>query len=113
MPLLPSTLADWLARCEQLHPKEIDLGLHRVELVRDRLDLRFHTPLIAVAAQEKRTGWGEGYGPDKRNGEWEYAAFTPDLQRREVNLSGCFSCHLPRAAQDYTFSTWEYAATRR
>jgi dihydrofolate synthase/folylpolyglutamate synthase len=49
MPLLPSTLADWLARCEQLHPKEIDLGLHRVELVRDRLDLRFHTPLIAVA----------------------------------------------------------------
>lgn len=70
-------------------------------------------PLIAVAAQEKRTGWGEGYGPDKRNGEWEYAAFTPDLQRREVNLNGCFTCHLPRAAQDYTFSTWEYAATRR
>jgi dihydrofolate synthase/folylpolyglutamate synthase len=49
MPSLPSTLAGWLARCEQLHPKEIDLGLHRVELVRDRLGLHFHTPLIAVA----------------------------------------------------------------
>jgi hypothetical protein len=68
---------------------------------------------IAIAAQEKRTGWGVGYGPEKRNGEWEYAAFTPDLQPREVNLGPCFTCHLPRAAQDFTFSTWDYAQTRR
>ena len=46
---MPTTLAGWLARCEQLHPKEIDMGLNRVEQVRARLDLRFGTPLILVA----------------------------------------------------------------
>ncbi|MDL2338341.1 MAG: bifunctional tetrahydrofolate synthase/dihydrofolate synthase [Pseudomonadota bacterium] len=49
MPVLPTTLAGWLARCEQLHPKEIDMGLHRVEQVRARLDLKFDVPVIAVA----------------------------------------------------------------
>ncbi len=49
LPALPTTLADWLARCERLHPKEIDLGLHRVEQVRARLDLKFDVPVIAVA----------------------------------------------------------------
>ena len=49
MPSLPTTLAGWLARCEQLHPKEIDMGLHRVEQVRARLALTFEVPVIAVA----------------------------------------------------------------
>lgn len=70
-------------------------------------------PFIAIAAQQKRAGWGVGYAPDRRNGEWEYASFTPDLRLRDVNLSGCFACHLPRAAQDFTFTTWDYAQTRR
>jgi dihydrofolate synthase / folylpolyglutamate synthase len=46
---LPTTLADWLARCERLHPKEIDMTLERVLRVRDRLGLRFHAPVIEVA----------------------------------------------------------------
>lgn len=46
---LPRTLADWLARCERLHPKEIDMTLARVRRVKDRLDLRFDVPVIAVA----------------------------------------------------------------
>jgi hypothetical protein len=70
-------------------------------------------PIIAIGAQQKRRGWGEGYPPEKRNGEWEYASFTPDLQLRDVNLNGCFTCHLPLAARDYTFTTWDYAQTRR
>ena len=49
MSSLPTTLAGWLARCEQLHLKEIDMGLHRVEQVRARLDLKFDVPVIAVA----------------------------------------------------------------
>jgi hypothetical protein len=70
-------------------------------------------PIIAIGVQQKRRGWGEGYPPEKRNGEWEYASFTPDLQLRDVNLNGCFACHLPHAARDYTFTTWDYAQTRR
>ena len=46
---LPATLADWLARCERLHPKEIDMTLARVVRVKDRLGLRFDVPVIAVA----------------------------------------------------------------
>jgi dihydrofolate synthase/folylpolyglutamate synthase len=46
---LPTTLADWLARCEQLHPKEIDMTLARVRLVKERLGLGFTMPVIAVA----------------------------------------------------------------
>lgn len=46
---LPKTLADWLARCERLHPKEIDMTLARVRLVKERLGLEFTMPVIAVA----------------------------------------------------------------
>ena len=43
------TLADWLAHCEQLHAKNIELGLERVRAVADRLGLAFDCPVITVA----------------------------------------------------------------
>ena len=43
------TLADWLAHCERLHARQIDLALDRVAAVRDRLGLRFNMPVISVA----------------------------------------------------------------
>jgi dihydrofolate synthase/folylpolyglutamate synthase len=43
------SLADWLAHCERLHPKTIDMGLQRVAVVRDRLGLRLNVPVITVA----------------------------------------------------------------
>ncbi len=45
----PTTLAGWLAHCEQLHPKTIDMTLERLVAVRDRLALRFTVPVISVA----------------------------------------------------------------
>jgi dihydrofolate synthase/folylpolyglutamate synthase len=42
------TLADWLARLEQLHPSTIELGLERVQQVRDALGLEPAFPLIIV-----------------------------------------------------------------
>lgn len=44
-----STLQDWLAHCEQLHPKTIDMGLERVRTVAERMALRFDCPVITVA----------------------------------------------------------------
>ena len=44
-----STLADWLAYAEHLHPKTIDMGLARVKTVADRMGLRFDCPIITVA----------------------------------------------------------------
>jgi len=46
---LPTTLAGWLARCERLHPKEIDMTLARTRRVKERLGLQFSVPVIAVA----------------------------------------------------------------
>ncbi len=45
----PTTLAGWLAHCEQLHPVTIDMTLDRVVVVRDRLALRFDVPVVSVA----------------------------------------------------------------
>lgn len=43
------TLQDWLAHCERLHPKSIDMGLDRVRAVAQRMGLRFDCPVITVA----------------------------------------------------------------
>lgn len=69
---------------------------------------------IAIAAQQKEAGWGEGYGPEMRNGEWEYAAFDGRGQRRDIRLNACFACHLgARAEQDFNFTFWDYTAGRQ
>ncbi|WP_280155209.1 bifunctional tetrahydrofolate synthase/dihydrofolate synthase [Piscinibacter sp. XHJ-5] len=46
---LPTTLDGWLARCERLHPKEIDMTLERAQRVKERLQLAFVVPVITVA----------------------------------------------------------------
>jgi len=43
------TLADWLAHCERLHPKTIELTLDRVAGVKARLGIAFAAPTIIVA----------------------------------------------------------------
>ena len=43
------TLSDWLAHCERLHPKSIDMGLARVRAVAKRMNLAFSCPVITVA----------------------------------------------------------------
>jgi len=45
----PTTLADWLAHCEQLHSKDIDMGLERSLLIKQRLGIDFQVPVITVA----------------------------------------------------------------
>lgn len=44
-----NTLSDWLAHCERLHPKTIDMGLDRVKAVARRMDLNLSCPVITVA----------------------------------------------------------------
>jgi dihydrofolate synthase/folylpolyglutamate synthase len=46
---LPTSLEEWLARCERLHPKDIDLTLDRVVQVKERLGLAFSVPVFTVA----------------------------------------------------------------
>ena len=44
-----TSLGDWLAHCERLHPKNIDMGLERVRKVAQHLALQFEGPVITVA----------------------------------------------------------------
>jgi dihydrofolate synthase/folylpolyglutamate synthase len=46
---LPTTLNDWLAHCERLHPQTIDMTLERVAAVRARLGLQFSAVVVSVA----------------------------------------------------------------
>ncbi|MDQ2928003.1 MAG: bifunctional folylpolyglutamate synthase/dihydrofolate synthase, partial [Pseudomonadota bacterium] len=43
------TLDEWLAHCERLHPKTIELTLDRVVAVKARLGIAFSAPVIVVA----------------------------------------------------------------
>jgi plastocyanin len=64
--------------------------------------------IIAHTVMEKQKGWGADYPSDwPRNGEWEYAVFTPDGKPNEkanANNKACFTCHLPHAKQDFVIS---------
>jgi len=46
---LTRTLAEWLAHCERLHPKTIELTLERIAAVKARLGLALAVPTIVVA----------------------------------------------------------------
>jgi dihydrofolate synthase / folylpolyglutamate synthase len=45
----PKTLQDWLVYIEALHPKAIAMGLDRVQVVADNLQLKPNFPIITVA----------------------------------------------------------------
>ena len=49
MKKLEKTLDEWLAHCERLHPKTIELGLDRSRAVAERMNLRFDVPVFTVA----------------------------------------------------------------
>lgn len=61
--------------------------------------------LIALTVMEKRKGWGAEYPPEWRNGEWEYAAFSPaGALNEKANYKACFECHKPHEKADFVIS---------
>ncbi|MCL5040950.1 MAG: bifunctional tetrahydrofolate synthase/dihydrofolate synthase [Gammaproteobacteria bacterium] len=71
------SLADWLTRLEQLHPKEIDMGLQRVSLVARRLDVLQPAPLVITV-----TG---------TNGKGSTCAAVQALLQASGKRTGCYS----------------------
>jgi plastocyanin len=64
--------------------------------------------IIAHTVMEKKKGYGADYPSDwPRNGDWEYAVFTPEglpNAKANANNKACFTCHLPHAKQDFVIS---------
>ncbi len=76
------TLEDWLAYCEQLHPKAIDMGLDRVRAVAQRMGIGFDCPVITVAGT---------------NGKGSTCAMLEAILREEGYRTGVYSSpHLVR-----------------
>jgi Cytochrome P460 len=61
--------------------------------------------ILGYTAMEKHAGWGNAYPEVLRNGDWEYQVFlankTPNMQ---ANMTSCFKCHMPQAANDFVFT---------
>ena len=61
--------------------------------------------MIGITVMEKRAGFGTEYPPELRNGDWEYAAFSPaGVLNDKANYKGCFECHKPHERQDFVIS---------
>jgi dihydrofolate synthase / folylpolyglutamate synthase len=79
---MKKTLDEWLAYCEQLHPKAIDMGLERVKAVADRMALKLGCPVITVAGT---------------NGKGSTCAMLESILRQAGYRTGMFtSPHLVR-----------------
>jgi cytochrome c553 len=69
--------------------------------------------LISYAVRARGPGWGEDIPEMLRNGDWNYAVFTPDKQHKPgVNQAECLACHKPLGGASYTFTLKELAAVK-
>ena len=61
--------------------------------------------VLSFAAMQARAGWGAQVPELLRNGDWDYALFGADQQRREgTNQALCLACHKPVAADSFVFT---------
>ena len=69
--------------------------------------------VLFYAAMARGPGWGRDIPEMLRNGDWNYAVFTPTRQARPgVNQAECLACHKPLEAQAYAFTFKALAASR-
>ncbi|MCP4781664.1 MAG: cytochrome P460 family protein [Hyphomicrobium sp.] len=73
-------------------------------VVESSLGRRVRDKLAAIAVMEKGEGWGAAFSEDLRNGDWDFAIFSPDGKRLKKDLNACRSCHAPLKETQHVFS---------
>jgi len=73
-------------------------------VVESPLGRRIRDKFVAVAVMEKGEGWGETIPKAMRNGDWDFAIFSPDGERLNKDLNACRSCHAPHAKTQHLYS---------
>lgn len=73
-------------------------------IVESSLGRRVRDKFFAVAVMEKQEGWGDTHPEQFRNGDWDFAIFSPDGKRLDKDLNGCRGCHAPLASTQHLFS---------
>ena len=52
-----------------------------------------------------QAGWGKEVPEMLRNGDWNYAVFSPDKSHNTgINQAKCFACHKPLTEDSFVFS---------
>ena len=70
--------------------------------------------LVAYTAMATGKDWGKDFPDMLRNGDWNYAVFTPDKQHRAgINQAECLACHKPLDKESYLFTLKQLAASGR
>ncbi len=75
----------------------------------------FYAPdkLLYYGVMAQGSGWGKDIPDMLRNGDWNYAVFTPDKQLRPgVNQAECLACHKPLDKASYTFTLKQLAEAK-
>ena len=73
-------------------------------VMQSSLGRRIRGKLAAIAVMEKGEGWGAAFSEDLRNGDWDFAIFSPDGKRLKKDLNACRSCHAPLKQTQHLFS---------
>ncbi|MCC6736938.1 MAG: cytochrome P460 family protein [Bauldia sp.] len=68
------------------------------------LGRRIRGDIAAIAVMEKEDGWGDLFPADLRNGDWDFAMFSPAGERLDRDLNACRACHAPLQETDHVFS---------
>jgi hypothetical protein len=68
------------------------------------LGRRIRDKLVAIAVMEKRAGWGAAFPENLRNGDWDFAIFSPDGKPLNKDLNACRACHAPLKESQHIFS---------
>jgi hypothetical protein len=68
------------------------------------LGLRIRDKLAAIAVMQKEDGWGAHFPDEMRNGDWDFAIFSPDGKRLDKDLNACRQCHAPLTDKQHVFS---------
>ncbi|KUO56193.1 MAG: hypothetical protein APF80_00035 [Alphaproteobacteria bacterium BRH_c36] len=72
--------------------------------IESTLGRRIRDKLAAIAVMEKRAGWGSKFPEEFRNGDWDFAVFSPDGKRLDKDLNTCRACHASLKDTDHLYS---------
>ncbi|MEM7417282.1 MAG: cytochrome P460 family protein [Gemmatimonadota bacterium] len=68
------------------------------------LGRRIRDGMAVIAVMERGDHLGAGYPEGLSNGQWDFAAFTPEGAPAGADLNTCRACHAPLTETDHLFS---------
>ena len=75
------------------------------EVIESALGRPIRGIFAAVAVMQKGQGWDEKFNPEFRNGDWDFAIFSPKGERLvKKDLNDCRACHQRFAETQRLFS---------